>query len=118
MKEISKFDPFDGLEVTFSGIAPNGTANISGMSTSGPASVLRYSADRMDGLSEGDVITIMISGYNGEDPAATCAENFGMVPSTLTKEYTVDGLDSYVSSLADISDESLGEMQAERDGRN
>lgn len=34
-----------------------------------------------------------------------------MIPSPLTKEYKVEGLDSYVTSISDISSDSLQEMQ-------
>ena len=48
-----------------------------------------------------------------EDATDYCLQNYGMVPESLTKTYTVSGLDSYVSKISEISDESLKEMQSQ-----
>ena len=46
---------------------------------------------------------------DADDPTAYCIQNYGMVPSELTKIYTVSGLKSYVKSISEISDSSLKE---------
>ena len=110
LKEAESFDPFEGIEVVFSGISPNGTASIAGGAESPAARNLRYDLDVYNGLSNGDEVTITASIYY-DDPVEYCIENYGLIPSPITRTYTVGGLDSYIRSITDVSADSLQEMQ-------
>ena len=113
LEEAETFDPFEGIEVSFTGISPNGRVEINGTPSARAASEFNFEADKYDNLSVGDKITINASVYNNDDPVQYCIDNYGMVPSILSKEYTVAGLDSYIRSISDVSDDGLKAMQAQ-----
>lgn len=106
LKEGTVFHPFDELEVTFTGTAPNGRVEIDeNFSVSG----LRASADKEYGLKNGDVVTVTIQGRYGDDVYDTCFAK-GMIPSETTKQYTVSGLPAYVEKLSEIPKSNMDEM--------
>lgn len=113
LEEAETFDPFDGLEVSFSGIAPNGRVEIIGSPNAREAYDFRFDADKRDGLKVGDKITVTASMYYTDDIVQYCIENYGKVPSVLSKEYTVEGLDSYIRSISDVSEDGLKAMQSQ-----
>ena len=110
LEQAEIFDPFDGIDVVCSGISSDGFASIEGEASVKAAQNLQYDLDVENGLSNGDTITVTVSMY-GNDPVEYCIENYGMIPSPLTKEYKVETLDRYAQSAADISEESMLEMQ-------
>ena len=112
LEKAKKFDPFEGMQVTFEGIAPNGSASMEGNPSEAAAQDFNYELDKSEGLSNGDTVTATAYMYD-EDATDYCLQNYGMVPESLTKTYTVSGLDSYVSKISEISDESLKEMQSQ-----
>lgn len=111
LEEAETFDPFEGIQVMFDGISPNGTASILGEPTAVAAQNLMYDIDMYNGLKNGDTVTVSISYY--EDPIEYCISNYGMIPSSLEKTYTVEGLDSYIRGINDVSEDSFKEMQAQ-----
>lgn len=104
LKEVETFDPFENLTVTFDGTAPLGTVDwsYSGDIFSGYDFSCVY-----EGLSNGDVVTITLIRNNPE----YYAQNYGKIPSVTQKEYTVEGLASYLTDLAEISDAGFAELQ-------
>ena len=112
LEEAKTFDPFEGIEVVFEGIAPNGSAHIEGEPAAKEAQDLYYEFDRSSGLVNGDSVTVTVSSYSG-DPVEYCIQNYGMIPSPLSKTYQVENLDSYVQTISEISEESLKKMQAQ-----
>ncbi|HOQ00929.1 MAG TPA: zinc ribbon domain-containing protein [Acetivibrio clariflavus] len=110
LKEVETFDPFEGIDVVFNGISPNASASISGSPTAKAAQNLKFNLDKSNGLSNGDTVTLTVSVLFG-DVIKYCIENYQMIPSPIKKTYTVEGLDSYISSSSDISEESLRSMQ-------
>ncbi len=112
LEEAATFNPFEGIEVTFEGIAPNGSANVIGEAKNKAAQDFRYDIDKYSGLSNGDTVTLTVSMYY-DDPVEYCINNYGLIPSPLEKTYTVEGLDSYIRSLSDVSEDSLKEMQSQ-----
>lgn len=110
LTEIGTFDPFDGIDVVFEGISSEGTAALTGSPTSAAAQELDYSLDIDDSLANGDTVTVSATNY-GSDPTHYCIENYGLKPSSFTKTYTVEGLAEYVTSLSEITDESMAQMQ-------
>ncbi len=110
LQEASTFDPFEGIEVVFEGVAPNGYANVTGKADNSAAQNLSYRLDKQDGLSNGDTVTLTAYTSYG-DTVEQCITQFGLIPSPLEKTYTVEGLDSYIRSLNDVSAESLKKME-------
>ena len=106
LEEIPEFDPFDYLEVTFEGQDPNGYANLQTLEGS-PIDGINYTASSTSYLSNGDVITVTAS-----IDEQTCLDN-GYILVTNEKEYTVEGLTEYVTSMDQLTDEVISEMQDE-----
>lgn len=105
LEKIKTFDPFENLTLTYSGISPNGTVAIS--YTGDVLDEDEFYCDTDSGLSNGDVITV----YLNSDDMEYYVENYKMIPSETEKEYTVEGLDKYASSVKDISKEMIAAMK-------
>ena len=92
LPEAETFDPFDGLTVNWEGVDTAGSVSIDASNVPSEASDCEYTADKTSGLSNGDTVTITLTTWDGEDPTSMILEYYGKIPSTLTKEYTVEGL--------------------------
>lgn len=104
LTEVGTFDAFADLEVTFSGIAPNGSLRYD--YTGSELNYYDFSCDTSSELSNGDTVKITI-----DDDMAYYAEKLGKVPASLEKEYKVEGLNSYLLKTEDISADGLKTMQ-------
>ncbi|MBP3338733.1 MAG: hypothetical protein J6L69_04960 [Lachnospiraceae bacterium] len=105
LEESVAYDPFDDLIVTFSGISPNGTVEIDSTKIK-YNDYLGFEANVTKNLKNGDVIKVFID----SDYERYGKENgFHIVESE--KEYTVEGLDEYITSIDSIPEESLVKMQ-------
>ena len=96
LAKIQEFDPFEDVEVKFSGYAPNGTAEIQNNSEYNyETPYLDFELDKRDGLSNGDKVTVsVVNAVDDEDTfRENCIRDWGVAPSAVTKEYTVEGLD-------------------------
>lgn len=96
LSEIQEFDPFEDVEVKFSGYAPNGTAEIQNNSEYNyETPYLDFELDKRDGLSNGDKVTVSVANTAGDEDTfcENCIRDWGVAPSAVTKEYTVEGLD-------------------------
>ena len=90
-------DPFETLSVDFSGVAPNGYVILKdnnerfryGNALEGYESVFEFKADKHEGLKNGDVIKVTVSLRRDQG---------NLYLSQIEKEYTVEGLNSYVES--------------------
>lgn len=102
----TKFNPFDYIEVTFSGMAPNASLKIKNVNAM-PFYGINFNADKTERLRNGDtiVITAEASG-NLKDYCLTR----GYLPTEEKKEYTVSGLSAYAMSLDEIPDEIKEKM--------
>ncbi len=107
LEKIGKFDPFDDLEVEFTGIAPYGkyryTYNGEELAQGD------FYCDAPVQLKNGNIITISID----ENVVETCVQSFGKAPSKLSMDYTVDGLTQYVDSYDTLSQEFLTTLSKE-----
>ncbi len=113
LKEAEPFDPFDYVDVTFSGVSPTGTASVTVDSSKACMEGINalLSADSL--LSNGDTVTVSLSfgnGYSGSSLAEYWAYNYGCTPVSLEKIYTVEGLGRYVTSTDEISESALASM--------
>lgn len=105
LKELKTFDVFSDVNVEFSGISPKGSAEINYTGTG--LSEKYFLCNKWYGLSEGDKIIVSLDSIHVED----CAELLGMVPEKLEKEYTVQGLDSYLSNVNQLDESTLQSMK-------
>ncbi len=113
LEDAQVFDPFAGITVSFLGIAPSGEANFTNSEKGKEYSNLQYSFDKQYGLSNGDEVTLSVSGYYNDNVVDYCLENFGKIPSPLEKKYTVGGLSSYVSSVDEIGEDMLNKLKSQ-----
>lgn len=107
LPKLQKVDLFDGVTVRFSGVEPNGTAEIEVDNVYGNDYGIYYELDKNSGLSEGDKVTVTarVSDFGG-DVEDALADN-GYTADAIKKEYTVSGLSTYVTSADEIPEETL-----------
>ena len=109
LKGLDKVDLFEGVDVEFTGQAPNGSARVTGTSY-----YLNYSLDKEEGLSNGDKVTVTISApYSDEDLGDYMRSNYHATFSETSKTFTVSGLTKTVTTISEIDDESLTKMKHE-----
>ena len=107
LEKLDTFDAFKNLSVQYTGIAPDGELE---MDYDGSEfDTYDFDSDYSYGLSNGDKIMITIS----DDAVAHCAQDYGKVPETQEKTYTVEGLTSYVKNLKDIDGDALEAMKTQ-----
>ncbi|MDE5765218.1 MAG: hypothetical protein K2N49_01410 [Ruminococcus sp.] len=109
LDELEEFDPFEGIDVVFEGIAPNAYASVKNTPTN---MSLKYVFDRAGGLSVGDTITLSVETYGDSNLEQYCL-GFGKVPTASSKTYTVENVASYVSKLEDIPEDALAKMDSQ-----
>ncbi len=106
LEELREVDPFEGLTVTFDGKSPGARAHFE---YSGEDFIYSYqfSADKEDELKVGDKIKVTcdVSEYTLEDE--------GVKLSSTEKEYTVEGVDAYFDTLADVESEALTDIKTD-----
>lgn len=107
LQEISKFNPFDNVEVTFSGISPSGNVNVAYYGDE--FSSYDFSIDKSYNVSNGEEITVSLN----MGDVSYYAERYGKVPDTFEKNYTVDGLDEYVLTYNSISESFITQLVSE-----
>ncbi len=100
LKEIPRADFFDGLTVSYDGIAPNGNAVVSG----GKYPNLKFSIEPEHGLSNGDTIVVSIDNNKTD---IDYLNEYSAVPETYSKSCTVEGLDSYLMSLDQLDSSTI-----------
>lgn len=105
LKEIRTFDAFSDFEIIFSGVSPNGRADIN--YNGSEMNYYDFKCDKTNGLSNGDVVTVSID----DSRIGYYAKKYGKVPETLKKVYKVESLRSYLAKLSEINDEGLTAMQ-------
>lgn len=117
LTEAPTVDIFNNIELKYSGIAPNGSAQIvfNGKevdSLDGINFSVSNGHSMYDGLDVGDVITATLS----YDDVSKYINEYGGVPSTSSKEFTVDALDSLLTSASQIPSTALEDMKGKADG--
>ena len=105
LKKVEKMDAFSGLELQFSGIAPNGEVKL--QYNGKGIDVSDFRCDKTSELENGDTVTVTLS----EDAIPKLVESYGMVPQEMKKQYTVSGLDKYVSKTEEIDQATIKALQ-------
>lgn len=107
LDEVKEIDPFENATVLFEGIAPNGRATIK--NTSDNYNVY-YEIDKTSGLSNGDKIKVTASTNMDEE---NFVKRYGKKLSVTEKEFTVDGLSSYITSVDQIPEDIQNKMKSQ-----
>ena len=108
LNELSKFDPFEDVKVSFSGIAPNGKAEIA---YSGGGDILHeynFKLDKFDKLKNNDTVTVSLN--LDEDKIASMADRYGRIPEKMSQTYTVSGLETYVTQYSELHQDFIKEV--------
>lgn len=111
LEDTVKVDPFDGFEVTFSGISPGGKIEYNYNGANSNISTYSFSPSQSYDLKNGDIVTITYS-FNEDSMLRQ-----GIVITNQEKEYEVSGLDEYVQSYADLTADFLNIMKSEAEDK-
>ena len=109
LASVNTFDAFDGVDVEFSGISPDGRATVNSLPTAVEAQGLYYTLDENSGLSNGDTVTLTV--HSNRDDFSDCIDKYGAMPQATEKTFTVEGLNEYVTSADTLSDSVLVSLQ-------
>lgn len=107
LAEISTFNAFDGFEVSFEGISPNGSVNWEYRGSK--FNSYDFNCDKTSGLRNGDKITFSVNEKN----VSYYIDHYGAVPAEFSKEYEVEGLEEYVSNYADLTEDFIAVLKSE-----
>ena len=105
--EVEQIDPFENLEVVFSGISPQGTIEYSYQGNDDRIFNLSFSVSQSEQLKNGDTVLITV------DADDKITGQNGYICIKKSEEYMVEGLDEYVSSFENISEDFLSKMKTE-----
>ena len=107
LSPTEKFNPFDGLVVTFDGISDRGTVSVNGTKTKNPD--LLFIVSEKENLSNGQKITVSIvrEGQSKEEVLLACVEDSGLVPTVYEKEYTVEGLPCFAQEFSEVPNSAI-----------
>ena len=105
--EAEAVDPFKGLTFNFEGIAPQGIVKYEYNNSDARIKISDFSFDKVEALKNGDVITARV---NIED--STTLER-GFILTQKEKQFTVEGLGEYITSIEDLSTEELAFLEQE-----
>lgn len=105
LKEMELFDPFKNLKVTFSGVEPNGEADIE--YNGDMLSEYDFTCDKTSGLKNGDIIKISLT-----EDAGYYVDQYNKAPSVLEKEYKVKNLGKYLSKIKEVDTDGMNSARA------
>lgn len=105
LKEMELFDPFKNLKVTFSGVEPNGEADIE--YNGDMLSEYDFTCDKTSGLKNGDKIKISLT-----EDAGYYVDQYNKAPSVLEKEYKVKNLGKYLSKIKEVDTDGVNSARA------
>lgn len=111
LEDTVKVDPFEGFEVTFSGISPGGKIEYNYNGSNSNISTYSFSPSQSYDLKNGDIVTVTYS-FNEDSMLRQ-----GIVITNQEKEYEVSGLDEYVQSYANLTDDFLNIMKSEAEDK-
>lgn len=106
---VNTFDAFDGVEVEFNGISPDGSATVNTLPTAEAAKGLYYTLGEQYNLANGDTVTVTV--HSNRDDFSDCIEKYGAIPAATEKTYTVEGLNEYVTDSDGLTDSVLVSLQ-------
>ncbi|MBR0172771.1 MAG: hypothetical protein IJQ21_08265 [Lachnospiraceae bacterium] len=109
LDEVQPADIFAGLTLAYTGVAPDGMAEVENRPSEEYTQDLQYEIDPPDGLRNGDSVTVTAVPPTG-NLDDYLAEHYGVRAQESSMTFTVEGLNSIAESYEDISDEVKREM--------
>ena len=110
LEKVESFDAFENFEIEFMGTAPDGSAEWDGKGIMDGSKGLYFSVNPSEGLSNGDKITVRVEPQEYLDKFI---QRTGKAPKETEKEYTVEGLLSYIESGSQVDSALLTRMKGE-----
>lgn len=101
-------NPFDNLEVTFSGISGSGKAALTDKNAFGG---LVFEIDKASSLANGDTVMVVLS--NASSFAFAEASGYSVNTNEKFRTYTVSGLMEYTADIAEVPERKLEELITE-----
>ena len=124
LTEVELFNPFDYVEIGFSGVSPAIQLTFTPDETRPEMGDIRFSADQTRLLQNGDTVTvyaeITVNGgllVNDSYNEPVFVERYGEVLSETEKTITIESLPYYISSVDEIPTDLMDEMVAEGESR-
>lgn len=108
LKEVKEIDPFEDLEVTFSGTSPYATVSWDMTSKDEIYDYISFDASKDDNLTDGETITITLDTYDNDEYFLS---EYGCKFSQTSKKYTCKNVDCYVMNAEDITEDLLETMK-------
>lgn len=106
---VDTFDAFDGVSVEFSGTSPNGKATVNCLPGLEESDSLYYTLDTDSSLKNGDTVTLSVS--SNRNDFGDCIEEYGAIPAETEKQFTVSGLDEYITTADQLDGSVLESLQ-------
>lgn len=113
LEPVKEIDPFENIEVIYEGTAPRGSASVKNNSTDEYISGLNFEVEPSNNLNNGSKVVVSVSDIWGQDVVNYYVENYGIKLTTTEKEFTVEGLGSYITSLDEIPEDTLTKMKSQ-----
>ncbi|MCC8141135.1 MAG: hypothetical protein LIO56_01155 [Lachnospiraceae bacterium] len=107
LADLEPIDAFSEIEVEFSGTAPKGEARIVAVSEEPDIPISNFSLSEQTDLSNGDTVTVTLA----DEAAESLRKDSGRTPETMEQEYTVEGLDSCITQIADIPEDTVDSLK-------
>lgn len=115
LEEVKTVDLFEKIDLAFSGTSPKVNVNTKG--SCGYRGInFDIVPDNTYGLKNGDTIKLVVSG-DASEVESYLLEKYHVRPESLEKEYTVEGLSSYVMSISELSKETMDKMKEVAEGK-
>ncbi|MBQ8139985.1 MAG: hypothetical protein IJ195_11090 [Lachnospiraceae bacterium] len=109
LKEVKTVDLFEKIDLAFSGISPKVKVNTKG-SCDYRGVHFDIVPDNAYGLKNGDTVKLVVSG-DASEVESYLLEEYQVRPESLEKEYTIEGLSSYMMSASELSKETMDKMK-------
>lgn len=110
LEELETFDAFAEVEVVCEGIAPYGTVSLTNKATEEYAKNLSFTYDASS-LKNGDSFTVELDFSEDFGSVNGYVEVYGKMPESLEKEYVVEGLPEYITTIEQLSDDVTSSLK-------
>ena len=106
LKDLQEVDPFDGVSLSVEGVSPYLSVSI--VSNNSTFSEYDYNIENeAEHYAKGDKVTV----YVNNETLESAEEEYGYKFKTNSKDFTLDNVPEYVSSLSQLSDDDNKKLQ-------
>lgn len=113
LNEPEAVDPFDGAHVSFEGISPYGRVQFEGDRNAPYGRELVFNVEPRENLKNGDTVTVSLKEADEQAWKDYLVETYGVTLSKKEMSYTVEGLQTYLSKLSEVSEDAFTQMKAQ-----